>query len=193
MPLPPAAVFHTRGKPGGANVPNQRTRGDRASPSTRSPTLTSLLSPLTSTMSSPSQTPVSSSQFIPIIVAALLEFKEKTGNNLLDNWLSKELQSCDTVEAVLDIIQDQAKAFDKFRGGDKKLMKWINSSVHVLYAISVTLGESISVVRVRKTNRDDLRCIVTSVCRRFLLRKQSLPELVSSSLFVHLCSFYRPF
>src|SRR6266702_214271 len=41
----------------------------------------------------------------------------------------------------------------------------------------------------REAIRNDLRYIVTSVCRSFLLRKQSLLELVSSSLFVHLCSF----
>ncbi len=140
-------------------------------------------------MSSSSQTPASFSQFKPILDAALSEYKKKTGKDLLDNWLTKELQSCESVEAVLDIIQHQAEAFDKFRGGDKKLMKWIGSSVHVLYTISATLGEGIGMVRIRKTHRDDLRCIVTSVYRRFLLRKPSLPELVSSSLFVHLCTF----
>ncbi len=136
--------------------------------------------------SSSSQTPASSSQFKSILDAALCEYKKKTGNDLVNHWLAKELQNCDSAEAVLDIIQHQAEAFDKFRDGDKRLMKWIGSSVHVLYTISSTLGEGVSMVR---TIRDDLRCVVTSFCRRFLLRKQSLLELVSSSLFVHPRSF----
>ncbi|KAH9022789.1 hypothetical protein EDB85DRAFT_353721 [Lactarius pseudohatsudake] len=109
------------------------------------PVLSSLtnLNPISSTMSSSSQTAVSSSQFESIISAALNEFKEKTGKNLLDDWLAKELQSCDSVEAVMDIIQGQAKAFDKFMNGGSKLMKWIRSSVHVLYTISAALGDSV--------------------------------------------------
>ncbi|KAH9049248.1 hypothetical protein EDB83DRAFT_1404755 [Lactarius deliciosus] len=94
-------------------------------------------------MSSPSETPESSLQFKLILDAALSEYKRTTGNDLLDNWLAKELQGCESVEAVLDIITHQAEAFDKFRGGDKRLMKWIDSSVNVLYTISATLGEGV--------------------------------------------------
>ncbi|KAH9022772.1 hypothetical protein EDB85DRAFT_1895099 [Lactarius pseudohatsudake] len=97
-------------------------------------------------MSLSSQASVSYSQFESTINAALNEFKEKTRKNLLDDWLAKELQSCDSVEAVMDIIQGQAKAFDKFRNGGSKLMKWIRSSVHVLYTISAALGDGVGVV-----------------------------------------------
>ncbi|KAH8987317.1 hypothetical protein EDB92DRAFT_1142390 [Lactarius akahatsu] len=94
---------------------------------------------------SSTQIPDSSSQFKSILDGALTEYKKKTGNDLLDNWLAKELQSCDSAEAVLDIIQSHAEAFDKFRNGDNKLMKWIRSSVHVLYTISSTLGEGVGI------------------------------------------------
>ncbi|KAH9022787.1 hypothetical protein EDB85DRAFT_1895112 [Lactarius pseudohatsudake] len=97
-------------------------------------------------MSSSSQTAVSSSQFESIFSAALNKFTEKTGKNLLDDWLAKELQSCDSVEAVMDIIQGQAKAFDKFMNGGSKLMKWIQSSVHVLHTISAALGDGVGAV-----------------------------------------------
>ena len=106
-------------------------------------------------MSSSSETLVSSSQFKAILDAALSEYKTKTGNDLRDNPLAKELRSCESSEAVLDIIQRQAKAFDKFRDGDKWLMKWIGPSVDVLFTISSTLGAGVSIVR--STIRDDLR------------------------------------
>ena len=106
-------------------------------------------------MSSPPDTVVSSSQFKAILDAALDEYKTKTGNDLTGNPLAKELQSCKSSEAVLDIIQRQAKAFDKFRDGDKWLMKWIGPSVDVLFTISSTLGAGVSIVRI--TIRDDLR------------------------------------
>ena len=101
-------------------------------------------------MSSPSQSPVSLLQFESflesILGVALSEFKIKTGNDLSDNWLAKELERCDSIEAILDMIQQQAEAFDRFRGGDKGLMKWIGSSVRVLYTISTTLGAGVGIV-----------------------------------------------
>ena len=104
-------------------------------------------------MSSPLETLASSSQFKAILDAALSEYKTKTGNDLTDNPLAKELKNCKSSEAVLNIIQRQAKAFDKFRDGNKWLMKWIGPSVDVLFTIS-TLGAAVSIVR---TIRDDMR------------------------------------
>lgn len=111
-------------------------------------------------MSSSSQTLGSSLQFKSIIDAALDEYKTKTGKDLINNPLAKDLQSCASAEAVLDIIQREAKAFDKFRDGDKRLMRWIGPSVDVLYTISATLGQGVGMVR--QMIRDDLRCIQTS-------------------------------
>ncbi len=125
--------------------------------------------PITGIMSLHSQTPASSSQFKSILDDALSKYKKMTGNDLSDNWVAKEVQTCDSVEAILDIIQHQAEAFDKFRGANKKLMKWIGSSVHILYTISATLGESVGMVRIGKTIRDDLKCVPTPFCRCFFL------------------------
>ena len=105
-------------------------------------------------MSSLSQKPESSSHFKSILDAALSEYKSKTGNELTNNSLAKEIQGCESAEAVLDIIQREAKAFDKFRDGDKGLMKWIGPSVDVLYTISGTLGQGVGTVRIIKTIRD---------------------------------------
>ena len=105
--------------------------------------------------SSSYQTPGSSSQFKAILDAALNEYKTKTGIDLRNNPLGKELQSCESSEAVLGIIQRHAKAFDKFRAGDKALMKWIGPSVDVLFTISSTLGAGVSIVR--STNYNHLR------------------------------------
>ena len=98
-------------------------------------------------MSSSSQTLEPSSHFKSILDTALGEYKSKTGNDLTNNPLAKELQGCDSAEAVLDIIQREAEAFDRFRDGDKSLMKWIGPSVDVLYTISATLGQSVGMVR----------------------------------------------
>jgi hypothetical protein len=97
--------------------------------------------------SSDSEKLESSSHFKSILDAALSEYKTKTGNDLTNNSLAKELQGCESAEAILDIIQREAMAFDKFRAGDKRLTKWIGPSVDVLYTISATLGQGVGMVR----------------------------------------------
>lgn len=61
------------------------------------------------------------------------------------------LAGCDSIEAILEMIQLQAEAFDKFRASDKKLMEWIGPSVQVLYTISAALGEGVGMVHFSKT------------------------------------------
>ena len=76
--------------------------------------------------------------------AALIEYKKKTGGDLQAIYLASELQTCQSVDAVLDILRDQAKAFE--RSGDQKLMKWINSLVHVLHTFFGTPDNVFSLV-----------------------------------------------
>ncbi|KAH8994764.1 hypothetical protein EDB83DRAFT_2559300, partial [Lactarius deliciosus] len=95
-------------------------------------------------MSSPSQTAAPSSIFKSMLDTALAEYQTKTGDDLLAHWLAAELQTCESVDSVLDILRDQAKAFEQ--SGDQKLMKWIDPVVHVLYTFSGALGDGVSLV-----------------------------------------------
>ncbi|KAI9437502.1 hypothetical protein H4582DRAFT_2057864 [Lactarius indigo] len=83
-----------------------------------------------------------SSNFKSMLDAALVEYKEKTGKDLLGHWLADELKTCESVDAVLEILRDQAKTFEQ--SGDQKLMKWIDPMVHVLYTFSGALGDGVS-------------------------------------------------
>ncbi|KAH9031256.1 hypothetical protein EDB84DRAFT_174018 [Lactarius hengduanensis] len=93
-------------------------------------------------MSSPSQTAASSSNFKSVLDTALAEYKEKTGKDLRAHQLAHELETCESVNAVLNILRDQAKAFEQ--PGNQKLMKWIDPLVHVLYTFSGALGDGVS-------------------------------------------------
>ena len=95
-------------------------------------------------MSSPSQAATLPPNFKSMLNSALAEYKKKTGNDLLAHWLAAELQTCESVDAALDIRRDQAKAFEK--SGDQGLMKWINPLVHVLHTFSGALGDIVSPV-----------------------------------------------
>jgi len=97
--------------------------------------------------STPGKTSTPSSGFKSIFDAALSEYKKKTGKELLDHPLATEVQRCDSVDAILAIFQGQAEAFQQFRDGDQRLMKWISPVVDVLYTFSDTLGGIAGLVR----------------------------------------------
>jgi hypothetical protein len=84
---------------------------------------------------------------------ALAKYKKKTGDDLLSHWLADELKTCKSVDAVLDILRDQAKAFEP--SGDQRLMRWIDPLVHVLHTFSDALGDGVGLVIITNTIDDD--------------------------------------
>ena len=91
-------------------------------------------------MSLSSQTSSALSNFKPILDAVLLEYKKKTGKDLLDQPLAIEVQRCDTVDATLAILRDHAEAFQQLKDGEQKFMERIGPLTEVLFAFSGTLG-----------------------------------------------------
>jgi hypothetical protein len=70
---------------------------------------------------------------------ALGLYKRKTGKELLDHPLATELKQCSSVDAIIEILQGQASAFQRFRDSDRRVMKWISPIVDVLYKLCDTL------------------------------------------------------
>jgi hypothetical protein len=91
--------------------------------------------------------PSSSSSFQPLFNAALQEYTNQTGIKLDDHPIAKQLQNCDSVASISSLLQEQAQRFREFRE-DGKIMKSLNSAIHVLYTLSTstTLGEGIGIV-----------------------------------------------
>jgi hypothetical protein len=114
---------------------------------------------------SPGQTAASSSgsnltpDFKSMLDTALAEYKKKTGNDLLAFWLASELQTCESVDSVLDILRVQAKAFE--RSDDQKLIKWIDPLINVLFTFSDALGDGVSLVSITIPIREDWKWILT--------------------------------
>ena len=82
----------------------------------------------------------SSFNFQSIFNASLQAYDNKTKNKLLDHPLAAQLQSCDSPNAILTVLQDLVQQFDQRRTSDQRLENWLNPTVNVLYAVSTTLG-----------------------------------------------------
>jgi hypothetical protein len=99
-------------------------------------------------MSTSDQTthPSASSNFTQIFDTAIDEYKKLTKQDLRTHPFAAALNFCTTPDSILDIFRTQAQAFDSFRKGDDKLMRWLNPTVEVLFTLSATLGEGIGLV-----------------------------------------------
>ena len=96
--------------------------------------------------------PSSSSNFQTLLDAALRDYKDKTGNSLTDHPIAKQLETCESVNSITAVLQEQARRFREFRESDGRLMKALKFSVDVLCApfIGSALNGAIDLVVRRK-------------------------------------------
>ena len=87
----------------------------------------------------------STDNFTAIFNAAENEYQTLTGKSLRTHPFATQLETCQSPDAVLNLLRTQAQAFSKFREGDEKLM-WLDPTIHILSTFSDTLGKGISLV-----------------------------------------------
>jgi hypothetical protein len=72
----------------------------------------------------------SSSSFQLLFNATLQDYANQTGTKLDEHPLAKQLESCDSVNSITAILQENAQKFQEFRGEDGKIMKSLKCAVH---------------------------------------------------------------
>ncbi|KAI0255883.1 hypothetical protein BJV78DRAFT_1151337 [Lactifluus subvellereus] len=73
-------------------------------------------------MSAPSEFSV----FQALFQAACREYERRTGTTLIEHPLAIQLQTCHSFESLVALLQEQARAFNEFRGSDDKVMVLLN-------------------------------------------------------------------
>ena len=108
-----------------------------------------------------------STRFQSLIEPALRAYEKKTGVSLTQHPLAIKLQSCDSVEAISGLLQDQAQAFMDLQGRDK-IMKSIRMTVSILSKISSAASLAGSLV----SQKGFMACLrsLTSIYRHSHLR-----------------------
>ena len=89
------------------------------------------------------------SAFESLFQSALDEYQIQTGVDLLQHPLSHQLDRCDSVQSVTEVLQRQAQAYREFRGGNNKIITSINHVAQALHKLStpVVHAEAIGLVR----------------------------------------------
>jgi hypothetical protein len=97
-----------------------------------------------------SNSPLNTSQFQAIFNAALKEYSQKTGKDIVTDPITAKLRCCSSPDAVLNVLQEEAQAFNDFRNGNHKvqLMRKLKPTVNILLALSTSevLGNGIGTV-----------------------------------------------
>ncbi|KAH8982686.1 hypothetical protein EDB92DRAFT_1952114 [Lactarius akahatsu] len=88
-------------------------------------------------------TTTDASTFKAIFDNALKEYEDKTGTNLTTHPLADKLQTCDSPDAVLNVLQEHVRAYEESRNGDQRLTKLLDPTIHILYLFSAALGEGV--------------------------------------------------
>jgi hypothetical protein len=78
---------------------------------------------------------------------AVNQYQSKVGESLIENQLAIRLRSCDTIEPVVQVLQDQVQALRKRKslGNDHhpKMMKSIKRVVDVLHTVFTGSGTAL--------------------------------------------------
>ena len=130
-------------------------------------------------MSHARPTSTSSNNFQVIFNNALKTYERRTNKDLLAHPLAAQLHTCNSHSNILIVLQQQVQELNQSQSSDERLTKWLDPTVKVLYTLSETLGDGVSLV-----------CSVISKCPRSAFsylfyrysrqRKRYLPELVCS-------------
>ena len=91
----------------------------------------------------------SSHNFQLIFNNALREYEKRTKNDLLAHPLAAELQNCNSPSNILAVLHRQVQGLDQSLNGNDRWTKWLDPTVNVLYMLSKTLGEGISLVSLK--------------------------------------------
>ena len=89
-----------------------------------------------------------SARFQALFEHTLQAYEEKAGVSLTQHPLAIKLQTCDSVEAITALLQDQAQAFRDLQGSDK-IMKSLKTTVSILSKLSsaASLADAFGLVR----------------------------------------------
>jgi len=91
-------------------------------------------------MSQTSPTATSHSNYRFIFDSAIDAYKKKTGKDLTSDPLLRRLETCDSPNDILDILQEHIPGFDQPHSSSDGLKAWLNPTVNVLYTFSTSIG-----------------------------------------------------
>ena len=119
----------------------------------------SFTAPMSHTASTSS---TASSRFQAIFDAALKSYENQTKEKLITHPLASQLQSCDSTNAIIAVLQDQVREFNQAYSSDERLTRWLSPTVNVLCAFNAVISGGVSLVSLDMDASNNL-CFLTCI------------------------------
>lgn len=74
------------------------------------------------------------------------EYTKQTGVDLAKCDFAKKLETCDSLDEIVWLLNDKAKQFKEYRDGNRKLINCISPIAQTVHVFAGFLGEALSVV-----------------------------------------------
>jgi hypothetical protein len=124
-----------------------------------------------------------------LIQDALADYMKQTGIDLPKHPFADQIQSCDSANAIFQLLQNKENQFQAYRDQHRKLINCLNPVVQFLHAVSGTLGEAVILVSTTESTRRLSYLYPSARRHRFHLQKQYSSALMFCSPYVYpLCS-----
>ena len=81
-----------------------------------------------------------------IFDSALKVYKKKTGKDLTTHPLLGRFQTCNSPDAVLDVIHEHILEQSKPQSSGDKFLTWLNPTINLLNGFSATIGGGVGLV-----------------------------------------------
>ena len=81
-----------------------------------------------------------------LITDAMVDYARITGIDLSKNPFAAAIEQANSLEAILELLQEREKAFKDYREGNRRLTSCINPAVKMIQAFSGIFGEAVSLV-----------------------------------------------
>ena len=112
----------------------------------------------------------SSSKYHVLFKNALDTFRKRTEEDLLTHPLAARIQACDTPAAIFTTLREKIDGLDQSRSGAERWSKWLDPTVNVLFAFSVTIGADVGLVGLRI-------CTLSRSALSYTFSRYVLPQL----------------
>jgi hypothetical protein len=86
----------------------------------------------------------SSTSNTQLITNALANYAKITGVDLSKNPLDAAIEQSNSLETILELLQEREKEFKEYRDNDRRLINCLTPAVKVIQAFSGILGEAVS-------------------------------------------------
>src|SRR6266404_4756557 len=83
---------------------------------------------------------------LQLILDALDKYAEQTGVNLKDNPFAEHVSRCDSPDAVLQLLEENVKAFKEYRDKNRKFIDCLKPVVKFVHVFSGVLTEAAGLV-----------------------------------------------